>query len=242
MTYLWCRFKGHSLFPERKTLALCHLVGLFYFIGIGSYLSAVAYMPVSLAVLLFYTFPALTTLLAAMRSGRQPRLSECTVLALTFGGIVLALDVTSVTASSLGIGLALLAALGVSVNLLLSETILSKIPQSVFTFHMTVSACLCALVACFAQGAFSLPEPGMAGQLAFAVMLLAFVIAFFSVYASVRLIGPVPLAMMMNLEPVATILFAFALLGEDMTSRQGLGAALVIVTVVISQAIRLHRH
>lgn len=241
LTYLWCRLRGQSLIPARPIMTVCYLVGLFYFVGIGSYLSAVAYIPVSLAVLLFYTFPILTALLVAARTQQLPRIDELLILLLAFGGIVLALGVSSLELQPLGIGLALLAALGVSVNLLISESVLRKTSQAVFTLHMSIGAFVCATLAILASGSFSLPQPGTMGLLAFAIMLLAFTIAFLSVYASVRSIGSVPLAMLMNLEPVATILFALALLGEAMTARQGIGAGLVLVSIVAAQTIRWRR-
>jgi drug/metabolite transporter (DMT)-like permease len=238
LTYLWCRMRHQSLFPGSRPLVICYLMGLFYFVGIGSYLSAVAYIPVSLAVLLFYTFPLITALLVAARRRQRPKLNELLVLLVAFGGVLLALGVTSAEVRVLGVGLALVAALGVSVNLLLSESVLQKTMQGVFTFHMSISAGICAALATLATNSFSLPQAGTVGQFAFAIMLVSFMTAFLAVYASVRLLGPVPLAMMMNLEPLATILLAFAILGESMSLQQGIGAGLVIVAIVIAQSNR----
>jgi len=241
LAYAWCRLQRQPLLGNGRALALCYLMGLFYFIGIGSYLSSVAYVPVSLAVLFFYTFPIITALLAAAQARKPPRAEEILALLLAFAGIFLALDFASVEMHPVGIGLALLAALGVAVNLLIAEHVVRVMPIGVFTVHMSISAIACAAAVTLATDSFSLPRSGTPGQLAFAIMLLAFITAFLSGYLSVRLIGSVRVAVILNLEPVATMFFALVLLGEIMSPRQYSGAALVIGAVVAAQAIRWHR-
>ncbi len=242
LSYAWCYLKGHALLADRGILPSCYLVGSFYFVGIGAYLSAVAYIPVSLAVLLFYTFPIMTTLLAAGLTRKRPSTEELGTLLLAFAGVFLALGVTLAELRPLGVGLALLAAVGVSVNLLVSERVLKRTSLAVFTFHMSVGAVIWVAVVTAATGSFALPESGTAGQLAFGIMLVAFLTAFMALYTSVRLIGSVPLAMILNLEPVATIVLALALLGESMVLQQVFGAALVIVAIVVAQSLRWRRH
>lgn len=62
---IWNISRGKSLVLPTKLAAGSLLVGMTYFIGIGSYLSAVAYLPVSLAVLIFYTFPIVVVIITA---------------------------------------------------------------------------------------------------------------------------------------------------------------------------------
>ena len=241
ISYAWCRMRHRALRIDRRLVASCYLMGVLYFVGIGSYLTAVAYIPVSLAVLLFYTFPILTVLLAFAVNGRRPRFGEIVTLLLAFAGIFLALDVNAVEVRALGVCLGLLAALAISMNLLLSERILAQISLPVFTFHLSLSAFGLAALAAWTTSSFALPHGGEGGRLAFAVMLVAFIVAFLSNYTGVRLIGSVPLSMILNLEPVATILLALLVLGETMSMRQALGAGFVVTAVVAAQLIRM-RH
>src|SRR5206468_8898999 len=70
---VWRRMGGFPLrLPLRTTIALLALGGAIYFLGSLSFFGAVAYIPVSLAGLLLYTYPALATLLAAGVGSERP--------------------------------------------------------------------------------------------------------------------------------------------------------------------------
>ncbi len=74
-------------------------------------LGAFAYMPVSLVVLIFYTFPLLTGLFASLLDRRWPRGIEIVRIVVAFFGLALALDVSLGSLHPIGLGLSVLAAL-----------------------------------------------------------------------------------------------------------------------------------
>ncbi len=61
--FVWNRLTNTSNNPPKSVKIKSALLGISYFVGIGSYLVSVAYMPAGLAVLIFYTFPILVIIL-----------------------------------------------------------------------------------------------------------------------------------------------------------------------------------
>jgi len=237
LMFLWSRIRGQRMTVPLRTATGCLLVGTLYFVGIGSYLSSVAYLPVSLAVLIFYTFPIITALLACTLARMWPAALEIVALVAAFGGLILALDVGTDAVQPIGLLLAVTASIGVALNMIGSSHMLARLEMTVFSFYMAIGAFVISAVVILANGSFSLPAAGSEGERAFGLMLLTFFIAFLSVYNGIRLIGPVRLSTVMNLEPVATILIAVALLGETMAAQQIFGGAIVVTAVVISQLV-----
>jgi len=69
-------------------------IGLVYFLGTGCYLSSILYLPVSLAVLVFYTYPLMTVVFESALDRRLPRLLDVVAFLVAFGGLALALQVS----------------------------------------------------------------------------------------------------------------------------------------------------
>jgi drug/metabolite transporter (DMT)-like permease len=92
-----------------------------------------------------------------------------------------------------------------------------------------------------APGSFVVPTAGALGWGALLVAVLGFAFAFFAMFRGVQLIGPAPTAMLMNLEPVFTIVLALVLLAEPLTLRKLIGAAAVLAAVFVSQRLARRR-
>ena len=109
------------------------------------------------------------------------------------------------------------------------------------TFHMAVTGLVIAVLFTFGTGSFALPAGSGAGWVALVASVLCFAAAFFAMFRGVHLIGAAPTAMVMNLEPVFTILLSVVLLSEGLSGRKLLGAAAVILAVIASQILAARR-
>lgn len=231
---LWFRLAGRTpaLPPGRRGTA--YAVGVVFAGGAGALIGSFAYMPVSLAILIFYTFPLLTAAATAILDRRPPRPLEAACLPAAFAGLALALDVSFAGLDPAGLALAALAAVGVATAYVWHSRALADLDAVPVTFHMSVSGAVAATLVALAFGAVAVPAGGP-GWLAFSGAVLTFAAAFFLMFLGLRVIGPVRTALIMNLEPVATIALAMLLLGEPLSPRQALGAALVVGAVVVAQ-------
>ena len=203
--------------------------------GAGGYLWSVFYLPVTLAVLIFYIYPILTLFIASLLDRRMPRLIELALLLAAFLGLALALGVSFEQLDWVGVALVTGGALGIASSFVWMSRILGQEDTMAVTFHMALSGAALAFLATLGAGALSYPGPDGLAWLALAVVLICFAAGFLCMFRGVGLIGPVRAATIMNLEPVATIALAALILGERMTALQLVGASVVILAVALSQ-------
>ncbi len=234
LMFLWnSRFRKNIQLPQKDAL-FCTLLGVTYFVGIGSYLMSVSYLPVSLAVIIFYTFPILVALSSAVISRRWPGLLEISAFLIAFFGLTIALDVKLVGLQTTGLIFAMCASLGITLNMLGGGYLVQRMPATVLNYYQSITVCILASIVLIFSGGPAMPQTSY-GWLVFSIMLISFTIAFISIYAALRLVGAVLTSNVMNLEPVATILFAVVLLGEFMTPSHILGGSIVLAGIMLAQ-------
>lgn len=231
---MWNRLSHTSNNPPKSVKIKSSLLGISYFMGIGSYLVSVAYLPAGLAVLIFYTFPILVIILTALLEKKKPGLWQLFALLLAFTGLFIALDINTGDTQAIGVILAVIAALGVSVNMIGSAHVLKHIPFTQFSLYQVTMVSAISAVMVMITGGLALPQ-GSTGWLAFLAMLISFVIAYISVYSALKLVGAVRTSTIMNLEPVMTTFFAIVLLGEIMTAQKLIGGLIVLTAILMVQ-------
>lgn len=197
------------------------------------YMASFYYIPVSLAVLIFFTFPVLTALVGPLASGRAPDAATLLAALTAFAGLALALGPDLAGLDWRGCALALAAAVGLMSTFLLSRRMV--VNQDMFTFSFNLHlACAVAVTGYIVVGG-GLPLPtGGAARLALVGVGLFYVAAVFLQFLAIRLIGPARASIVFNAEPVVTILAAALLLGESLGPAQVAGAALVVGGVLLS--------
>ena len=230
----WNLARGQSLRLPYQLAGGGLLIGISYFIGIGSYLSAVSYIPVSLAVLIFYTFPIVVTLLTATLAKRWPHPLQFLALIVAFIGLVISLGVEMEGLQTIGLIFATVASIGIAINMVASSYLLRHVPTTVFGFYMSVGTLLISLIVMTNHEGLVLPE-STTGIWIFMGMLVSFIIGYFSVYNAIRIIGAEPASTTLNLEPIATILIAAVLLGELLTRQKILGGVIVLLGILMAQ-------
>lgn len=211
------RYAALALGALNGTMAYC-LVSAFHHIAVG------------LAVLVFYLYPVFTGL-GAWLTG-QERLNRGLVVGLAGGfvGLALAIEVTGEVGNTTGLLFAAAAAVMMAVTALLSARYMSTGNARAVILHMHISSSALFVVISLIAGHLALPTTtqswaGLGGVL---VLYTLAVTAFFS---GIAYVGAVRASLVMNLEPVASITLGFVLLGQLLTPRQLLGAAIVIAAV-----------
>lgn len=193
-------------------------------------MSAFNHVAVGLAVLVFYLYPVLTGI-GAWATG-QERLNAGLVVGLVggFAGLALALEITGESANALGVGLAAIASVLMAATALLSARVLKTDNARSVTLHMHISAAALFVLVSVVLGDLSLPQTTR-GWIGYIGVPLFYTVAVATLFAGIAHIGAVRTSLVMNLEPVASIALGFILLGQVLTPRQLLGAAIVIGAV-----------
>lgn len=195
--------------------------------GIG-YLGSVAYIPVGLAAVLFFTWPLMVALVDPMLGGPKLKPLDALAFLIAFGGLALAIGPSLETLDPRGVALALLGAVGLAAFILFSRRALQDVPAMTVSLTANLGAVLLgAALAPVLFGGLDFPG-GDAGRLAMAAVCGFYTLALLLQFAALKLASAPMIAILFNLEPVISILVAAALLGELLTTDQYLGGALVV--------------
>lgn len=196
----------------------------------AGYLSSVAYIPVSLAALIFYSFPLYVAVLSSL-SGREAmtRLKAAALL-VAFVGLVLALGPSFDHLDWRGILCAEIGALAFATSIAFGGPVMRRHDPLLFNVCTNLWEALAVGTYVLAYGGFALPTGGR-GWTGLTGSILCYLVALTAWFISLRLVGPIRVAILFNIEPIVTIAAAWIVLGERLDTRQLLGAGLVIAAV-----------
>ena len=208
--------------------------------------SAVARLPVALALLAFNTYPLWTALWAAVLYRQRPERALVLAMPVILAGLALALDVLG-AASGLGaagqwgrigagVAFALAAAGTFGLALVLTQHEAGDLDGRVRTATTLTITGLVALATVALQGGFHLPTaPAVWGGLAALTFLYG--TAFTIMFTVLPRLGVVGNSAIMNVEPVFALVLAWLVLGQTIAPVQVVGA-LVVVSAVIWLGLR----
>ncbi len=215
--------------------------GTIYAIGMTTLLAAFLYIPVSLVILTLYTFPILTALMDAAVKRHWPGIGQLVCLLMAFAGLAVALEVTTFAHDPLGIFLVTVTAFCFAAAFVWNGHKLADVDGTLVTFHMAIPGLVIMSVIAIFFGTGDFPLPDSATFAPMWIALIAYLVAFVTMFKGVEVIGPTPSAMIMNLEPVFTMMLAVVVLSEVLTPLRLLGAAIVLSAVLTSQWLATRR-
>jgi drug/metabolite transporter (DMT)-like permease len=228
-----------SFTPRHKRML--PLIGLL--IGLQSLClySAVARLPVALALLAFNSFPIWTALWAWVVYREPPSRAMLLAMPVILVGLSMALDVFG-AASGLGaagqwgrigagVAFALAAAGTFGLALVLTQHAAGDVDGRVRTVTTMGMAALVALSVVSLQGGFHLPNaaPGWWGLAALTCLYGTGFTVMFTVLPRLGVVGN---SAIMNVEPVFALVLAWLILGQSIAPVQVAGALLVVGAVV----------
>lgn len=215
--------------------ALPPLLGLAFalvFQGV-SYLSSVAYIPVGLAVMLFYTYPLMIALANWLIDGQSIPRGRFMALLAAFAGIALAVGPSFAVLDWRGIVLALMGAFGLMAQFMFSARAMKYTQSLNVTLYSGLFALPMMMAPLLLLGGFQLPETPVAMS-SFAGACLLYALALMMQYAAIFSIGKIQTALLNNLEPLISIAAGAILLGELLSGLQYLGGLIVVTALVVS--------
>jgi drug/metabolite transporter (DMT)-like permease len=208
--------------------------------------SAVARLPVALALLAFNTYPIWTALWARLIYKQRPERALLVAMPVILLGLALALDVFGAASglgaagqwSRIGAGVAFaLAAAGTfGLALVITQHEASDIDGRVRTATTMIMAGLVALATVGLQGGFHLPD-APAGWGGLAALTFLYGTAFTIMFTVLPKLGVVGNSAIMNVEPVFALVLAWLILGQAIAPMQ-VGGALIVVAAVMALGMR----
>ncbi len=203
--------------------------------------SAVARLPVALALLAFNTYPLWTALWDRLLYSQRPPRALLLAMPVILIGLALALDVAG-AASGLGaaahwgqigagVAFALAAAATFGVALVLTQHEAADLDGRVRTATTLSLVGVIALAVVGAQGGFHWPN-APAGWWGLAALTFLYGTAFTIMFTVLPKLGVAGNSAIMNVEPVFALVLAWALLGQAIAPVQVAGALVVVAAVV----------
>jgi drug/metabolite transporter (DMT)-like permease len=213
--------------PFRRAVALLGATSAL--IG-TAYLSSVAFLPVSVAVVIFYTFPILVVLAEPFVMGGRFGLARLALAAIAFCGVAMVVGPDAGRVDWRGVALAGAASLGAAVQFFAARRCAEVPPVAkLFWVNLIVSP----VVLCVVQLTGGFAPLSAIGQapIAFAVAVGGFFVGIILQFAALSRTSASAAALAFCLEPVAAAGFAALMLGERMSGLQYVGVALVLGAV-----------
>lgn len=200
--------------------------------GMGlAYLSSVAFIPVTVAAVIFYTYPILIVLAGPMATGRSLQPRELIVSFIAFAGIILVVGPSFGALDPRGLALALLgsaitACQFFAANRVAGESTTAKL------FWGTLGALPIAGAVLAATTGFAGPQALTLAPTPVAITIVGYVIGSVGLIVSLSRLNAAVAGLVFCLEPVISALVSAAWLDERLTSVQYAGGALVICAVI----------
>jgi DME family drug/metabolite transporter len=199
---------------------------------------------IALALLGFYTYPAIVAVANVLLGRERMDRSRALALALAIAGMIAVvasqLDPTGgIRLDAIGVGLALGAAVCQTVFVILARDGYPEVPtEQAMTTVLLASGLGAVIVAAVASGlgalAFPITSPGILPLLAFTGIAAA-AIPSFGFLTGIRLIGGTRAGILMLFEPVVGVALAAWLLAEPLVPIQALGAIAILGAAVLLQ-------
>lgn len=231
--FLFQRIRRHNakLPPRERVISLS--LGLTVFIMATGYLGATQYIPISLAVLIFYSFPLFVVVISRFTEKEPMTKMRLIAIIIAFVGLGFALEIGSIARLNWqGVAYGFVSSLGCTSFIIInSRTMRTVDPQSV-SLHCLFGGVLFFWIALlFTDSQTITLSQGVMLKVVLSGISIAF--AYVTFFTGLKIVGSVRSAMLLNMEPVLTIILAAVLLGERLSGFQLFGAILVITGIVM---------
>ena len=229
---------GSQVSIKRNELYRCLVLGVLLCAEMYLLLASVLFIPVAMAILVFYTYPIMIAVWT-WRTGRH-HLSYLGlgVMALAFIGLIITLTGSDTLLVGWdgrnGIALALVSGICLAAILLLSEQVLEKQPAKIMMLYMLLSAT--AVVGFVSLFLAELTWPAsLPGWLALCGSSVLYVVATLLLFKAVDLVGSLQTAIIDNTSPVWAMILGVIVLGQWLNAQQVIGASVTIAAVMLLQ-------
>ena len=229
---------GSQVSIKRNELYRCLVLGVLLCAEMYLLLASVLFIPVAMAILVFYTYPIMIAVWT-WRTGRH-HLSYLGlgVMALAFIGLIITLTGSDTLLVGWdgrnGIALALVSGICLAAILLLSEQVLEKQPAKIMMLYMLLSAT--AVVGFVSLFLAELTWPAsLPGWLALCGSSVLYVVATLLLFKAVDLVGSLQTAIIDNTSPIWAIILGVIVLGQWLSAQQLIGASVTVAAVMLLQ-------
>jgi drug/metabolite transporter (DMT)-like permease len=236
---------------DRRAVVVAVALGVLYTGNSATYFAGLETVPVSLAALIVYVYPALVAVLSLRVGQALTGIRAWSSLGIALLGVALAVGSLDLSGGAQVAGLVLIAASPViyAIWIVLAarlsgerRTVVGEASNSGLEPAVASALMMSATATVYVVGAIAFDRPMLPGDVPLSVQpamlaigLVSTFIAIQTFYAGARRIGAAQAALISTVEPVWTISLAALLLHESLTPIQLVGGAMILGGVVLAQ-------
>jgi drug/metabolite transporter, DME family len=230
------RRKGLESVTRNHAVRLMLVGGAFQSVITYLSLRALDYLPVGPLAFLFYTYPAWVVVMAAILGREKLTPDRVIALSLAMTGIVIMVGApSSASLNTFGVLLALGTALLYALYLPVLHRVQEGMPAAVSSFYLISGVFIAFLAMSLGTRTMQLPSTIEMWQYVLMLSLFSTVMAFATLVAGLRVLGPVRTSIIATIEPFFTLLLGALFLGERITAGTFAGGALIAAAVILLQ-------
>jgi drug/metabolite transporter (DMT)-like permease len=233
------RLRGPITLPPRRVLLAGFGLGAFgYATQSGLYFGAVKRMDASTTSLLLYTYPAMVFIaaLALRREHADRRRLAALGLAVAGTALVLVGGGGSGSFETVGVVMAIAAAVAYSTYILVADTVVPKLDPFLLSALIATGGAVTFWLAGAVTGGIDVSLPAHGWLDIAGIVVISTVLPVSTFLLGLQRVGPSTASILSCFEPVVTVSLAMALYGERLGPAQLAGGALVLAAVIVLQA------
>jgi drug/metabolite transporter (DMT)-like permease len=223
----WLIAQGRSIFLPRRDGWIALGLGVLTAGYSWALLSAIGAIPLALAILVFYLFPVVATMILGLFGWEALSWKTIAAIVVAFAGLVLALDPSVGPINIDGVLLGFAAAVGLGIVVAVSSRVFRTGDSRPVTLYMATVSAILLIGFCVQQGDVALPNT-TTGWMGFVAAMLFYAFALIAFFIAVSMIGPARCSLLSYAEPVASAGLGVAVLGETLTLTQIGGIVLMV--------------
>ncbi len=222
--------------PRQELCRSLAMGPVYILLGIG-YLGAIAYIPVNLAILIYFLHPLFIGIVVRLIGHETVSWPRLAALCLGLAGLGIAIGARWTHLNLAGLGLAFMSAAACTVMIIGNSITMRTADSLTVTFWMVLSAAIILLAFQVIFGKMLWPS-STEGWLGFIGVGLAYTIGLSAFFVAIPLLGTARATVLTNIEPLVGIGFAMLLLNERITWLQAMGMCLVFISIGITELVR----
>jgi drug/metabolite transporter (DMT)-like permease len=228
---VWLRASRTSLLLSARNGWIALALGVITALYTLSWLSSLHEIPLAVAVLVFYLFPLLATVILVVCGWEKFSWQIAVAILIAFGGLALALDPRGHDLNIEGLLLAFGGALGLALVITISSRVFRSGDSRPLTLYMAAFAATLLLALCAVRGQFVFPATTL-GWVGFVGAAVSYGFAMIAFFIAMSIVGPVRASLLAYTEPVISAGLGVVVLGEPLSAVQVAGIALMVVALI----------
>jgi drug/metabolite transporter (DMT)-like permease len=234
-------FQRRTIYPGRRRSLILFLIGAVCYAGNSAlFFGALQRVPASLASPTFFIYPVFVALAAWMINRIPPARREWMAIAMAVAGVFLAAGLNSSKnisqfgdATGLDLAMVLGSAILFAAYVISSDRLSREVGAWVSTAWISAGAAVSFGLAGWITGKLDFDLSPTNVWILLGMIVFNTILPLGTFLSGMARIGPTAASLLSTLEPVFTVLLAFALLGERLTLLQSVGIGLVLTAAAL---------